>query len=139
MVSPALPATWAPGSAARALLPSRTCAVPAGKARTPSAVPPSTTGPPGSASAEWSWQPRDHARASAPKHLLSSEKHPSPFPLLSTTTQVAASACSPSFPTRCCSGPGLLALPCSYSEIGISQEEKLARTLLSSSVPFALL
>lgn len=72
-----------------------------------------TASPGQAACAEQSWQPRDHVWASAPKHLLSSEKHPSPFPLLSTTTQIAATAWSLSFPKGCCSGPGQLVLPCS--------------------------
>lgn len=73
-----------------------------------------TASPGQAACAEQSWQPRDHARASAPKHLLSSEKHPSPFPLLSTTTQITATAQSLSFPKRHCLGPGQLVLSCSY-------------------------
>lgn len=131
MVSPALPARWAPGSAARALLPAHTCAVPAGHARTPCAVPPSTTGLPAS------------ARQPAPSGPGSREITRGPA---LPNTYSAARSIPPPLPAalhhhadRSRRLVSVLALPRSYSEVIISQEEKLARTLFSSSVPFALL
>lgn len=123
MVSPGLPAGSAPGSAAdprshmRGACWKRTCSLRRATQHR------RTASPSQAAYAKRSWQPRDHAWASTPKHLLSSEKHPSPFPLLSTTTQITATVWSQSFPKRCCSGPGRHALPCSYSEVTVPRRK----------------
>lgn len=95
-------------------------------------------GPGRAACAEQPWQPREHAQASALKLLLSSEKNSYPSLLLPTTTQVTATACSLSFPRRCCSGPGRLVLPCVYTVVTISQEEKLVRSQFQGPLCSAL-